>query len=160
MERVQWNKKNVLKLSLNISIFCGWNLERNKRIIILNQGFNINPWLNDQLFYFFSTVIVFLIVIVITIKLYDQKNEIYWQNVFNFNQSLIAINSLITQSTCVYLDLLLHIKTNVDRKICWEPVNPNNPVVILRFAILTSSSDSADRGRSIIQVRSQYFIIQ
>jgi hypothetical protein len=42
------------------------------------------------------------------------------------------------------LDLLSHIKTNVDRKICWEPVNPNNPVVILRFAILTSSSDSAD----------------
>ena len=30
--------------------------------------------------------------------------------------------------------------------------NPNNPVVILRFAILTSSSDSADRGRSIIRV--------
>ena len=28
--------------------------------------------------------------------------------------------------------------------------NPNNPVVILRFAILTS--DSADRGRSIIRV--------
>ena len=30
--------------------------------------------------------------------------------------------------------------------------NPNNPVVILRFAIITSSSDSADRGRSIIRV--------
>ena len=30
--------------------------------------------------------------------------------------------------------------------------NPNNPVVILRFAILTSSSDSADRGCSIIRV--------
>jgi hypothetical protein len=30
--------------------------------------------------------------------------------------------------------------------------NPNNPVVILRFAILASSSDSADRGRSIIRV--------
>ena len=30
--------------------------------------------------------------------------------------------------------------------------NPNNPVVILRFAILTSSSDSANRGRSIIRV--------
>jgi hypothetical protein len=27
------------------------------------------------------------------------------------------------------------------------------PVVILRFAILTSSSDNADRGRSIIRVR-------
>ena len=126
MERVQWNKTNVLKLSLNISAFCGWNLERNKRIIILNQEFNINPWLNDRLFYFFSTVIVFLIVIVITITLYDQKNEIYWQNVFNFNHSPIAINSLITQSTCVYLDLLLHIKTNVDRNICWEPVLHNS----------------------------------
>ena len=30
--------------------------------------------------------------------------------------------------------------------------NPNNPVVILRFAILTSSSDSANRGHSIIRV--------
>jgi hypothetical protein len=65
------------------------DLERNKRIIILNQGFNINPWLNDRLFYFFSTAIGFLIVIVITIKLYDQKNEIYWQNVFNLNHSPI-----------------------------------------------------------------------
>ena len=33
--------------------------------------------------------------------------------------------------------------------IC-HPRNPNNPVVILRFAIL--SSDSADRGRSNIRV--------
>jgi hypothetical protein len=34
------------------------------------------------------------------------------------------------------------------RRVC--PLgNPNNPVVILRFAI---SSDSADRGRSIIRV--------
>ena len=56
--------------------------------------------------YFLSTAIV----IVITIKHYDQKNEIYWQNVFNFNHSPIAINSLITQSACVYLDLLLHFK--------------------------------------------------
>jgi hypothetical protein len=30
--------------------------------------------------------------------------------------------------------------------------NPNNPGVILRFAILISSSDSADRGRSILRV--------
>ena len=87
-----------------------------KRIIILN----------DQHFYFLSTAIVILIVIVITIKLYDQKNEIHWQNVFNFNHSPIAINSLITQSACVYLDLLLHIKTNVDRNICWEPVLHNS----------------------------------
>ena len=124
MERVQWNKKNVLKLSLNISVFCGWNLERNKRIIILNQ---VYPWLKDRLvFYFFSTAIVFLIVIVITIKLYDQKIEIYWQNVFNLNHSPIAINSLITQSVCVYFDLLPHIKTNVDRNICWEPVLHNS----------------------------------
>jgi hypothetical protein len=62
--------------------------------------------LNDRLFYFLSTAIVILIVIVITIKLYHQKNEIYWQNVFKFNHSPIAINSLITQSACVYLDLL------------------------------------------------------
>jgi hypothetical protein len=51
-----------------------------------------------------------LIVIIITIKHYDQKNEIYWQIVFNFNHSPIAINSLITQSVCVYLDLLPHFK--------------------------------------------------
>ena len=100
MERVQWNKTNVLKLSLNISVFCGWNLEREKIIIILN----------DQLFYSLSTAIVILIVIVITIKYDDQKNEIYWQNVFNLNHSPIAINSLITQSACVYLDLLPHFK--------------------------------------------------
>jgi hypothetical protein len=62
--------------------------------------------LNDRLVYFFSTAIVILIVIVITIKHYDQKNEIYWQTVFNFNHSPIAINSLITQSSFVYLDLL------------------------------------------------------
>jgi hypothetical protein len=33
--------------------------------------------LDDRLLYFLSTAIVILIVIVITIKLYDQKNEIY-----------------------------------------------------------------------------------
>jgi hypothetical protein len=48
---------------------------------ILNQ---VYPWLNIN---FFSTAIVFLIVIVITIKLYDQKNEIYWQNVFNLKEN-------------------------------------------------------------------------
>jgi len=31
-------------------------------------------------------------------------------NVFNFNYSPVVIYSLITQSTCVYLDLLLHFK--------------------------------------------------
>jgi hypothetical protein len=39
----------------------------------------------------------------------------FTENVFNLNHSPIAINSLITQSACVYLDLLPHIKTNVDR---------------------------------------------
>ena len=76
-------------------------------------------------FYFFSTAIVFLIFIVITIKLYDQKNEIYWQNVFNLNHSPIAINSLITQSVCVYFDLLPHIKTNVDRNISGVNKSPS-----------------------------------
>ena len=33
--------------------------------------------LNDLLYYFLSTAIFILIVIVITIKHYDQKNEIY-----------------------------------------------------------------------------------
>ena len=47
---------------------------------------------------------------VITIKHYDQKNEIYCQSVFNFNQLAVAINSLITQSACVYFDLLPHFK--------------------------------------------------
>ena len=36
----------------------------------------------------------------------------------------------------------------------WFKPNPNNPVVILHFAILTSSIDSADRGHSIIRVSS------
>ena len=45
----------------------------------------------------------------------------------------------------------------------WVWSNPNDPVVIVRIAILTSSSDSADRGRSIIRVRyevEEYFIDQ
>ena len=87
-----------------------------KRIIILN----------DRLFYFLSTAIVILIVIVIAIKHYDQKNEIYWQNVFNLNHLPIAMNSLITKSVCVYFDLLPHIKMNVNRNICWEPVLHNS----------------------------------
>ena len=49
-------KRNVLKLSLNISVFCGWNLERNKRIIILNQ---VYPWLNDPLFFTFFQQLLF-----------------------------------------------------------------------------------------------------
>jgi hypothetical protein len=89
-------EKKCVQLSLNISILCGWNLKRNFFFI-----------LNDRLFYFLSTAIVILIVIVIAIKHYDQKNEIYWQNVFNFNHSPIAINSLITQSAFIkYLKLL------------------------------------------------------
>ena len=48
--------------------------------------------LNDQVFYILSTAIVILIVIVIKIQL----------------QSLAE--SLITQSACVYLDLLPHVK--------------------------------------------------
>ena len=54
--------------------------------------------LNDRVFYFLSTAIVILIVIVIRINHND------------FNHSPKAINSLITQSACVYLDLLPHIK--------------------------------------------------
>jgi hypothetical protein len=62
---------------------------------------------------FFSTVIVFLIVIVITIKLYDQKNEIYWQNIFNLNHSPIAINSLITQSVLICYRTLKRMLTEI-----------------------------------------------
>jgi hypothetical protein len=54
-------------------------------------------------FLLFSTAIVFLIVIVITIKLYDQKNEIYWQNVFH---SPIAINNF-THKRQKYLKIIL-----------------------------------------------------
>ena len=88
-----------------------------KRIIILN----------DRLFYFLSTAIVILIVIVIAIKHYDQKNEIYWQNVFNFNHSPIAINSLITQSACVYLDLLPPIKRTLTE------IYAGNQYVIIQY---------------------------
>jgi hypothetical protein len=49
-------------------------------------------------FYFLSTAIVILIVIVIRINHYD------------FDHSPKAINSLITQSACLYLDLLPHVK--------------------------------------------------
>jgi len=68
----------------------------------------------DRLFYFLSMAIVILIVIVITIKHYDQKNEMTVKR-FQFIHSPVAINSLITQSTCVYLDLLPHFKRMLKR---------------------------------------------
>ena len=40
----------------------------------------------------------------------------------NFNHSPKAINSPITQSACVFLDLLPHVKRMLTRNICWEPV--------------------------------------
>ena len=43
---------------------------------------------------------------------------------FNFDHSPKAINSLITQSACVYLNLLPHVK-RILTNICWEPNNNN-----------------------------------
>ena len=47
------------------------------------------------------------------------------------------------------MPFILYVYPLLFIKLQWRS-NPNNPVVILRFAI---SSDSADRGRSIIRVR-------
>ena len=67
--------------------------------------------LNDRVFYFLSTAIVILIVIVIRINHHDIRRMKFPDKTFsNFNHSLKAINSLITQSACVYLDLLPHVK--------------------------------------------------
>jgi hypothetical protein len=74
------NTKKCVELSLNISVFhdfCGWNLEREKRIIILD----------DRLLYFLSTAIVILIVIVITIK--HQIFKIAYFRKTHFNLSLL-----------------------------------------------------------------------
>jgi hypothetical protein len=51
-----------------------------------------------------------------------------------------SINSLITQSVCVYFDLLPHIKTNVDRNICWEPVLHNSVIFKNYWQHLTPKS--------------------
>ena len=120
MEKVQWNKKKCVKIIFKYFRLLWVKFREKQKNNYIKSSIS---WLNDLLF---STAIVFLIVIVITIKLYDQKNEIYWQNVFNLNYSPIPINSLITQSVCIYFDLLPHIKTNVDRNICWEPVLHNS----------------------------------
>ena len=81
--------------------------EKQKNNYIIKSSISLIKW--SIFFYFFSTAIVFVVVIVITIKLYDQKNEIYWQNVFSLNHSPIAINSLITQPVCLYFDLLPYL---------------------------------------------------
>ena len=124
MERVQWNKKKCVKIIFKYFRLLWVKFREKQKNNYIKSSISLIKW--STFFYFFSTAIVFLIVIVITIKLYDQKNEIYWQSVFNLNHSPIAINSLITQSVCVYFDLLPHIKTNVDRNICWEPVLHNS----------------------------------
>ena len=54
-------------------------------------------------------------------------------------------------SAMSWWSVLLVEETRVPAKNYRLVGNPNNPVVILRFAI-SSSSDSADRGRSIIRV--------
>ena len=45
---------------------------------------------------------------------------------FNFNHSLKAINSLITQSACVYLDLLPHVKR------IWREIYAGNQYFIIQ----------------------------
>jgi hypothetical protein len=73
---------------------------KKKRIIILN----------DQRFYFLSTAIVILIVIVIELIIMIRRMKFPDKMFSNFNHSPKAINSLITQSAYVYLDLLPHVK--------------------------------------------------
>jgi hypothetical protein len=71
-----------------------------KRIIILY----------DRHFYFLSTAIVILIVIVIELIIMIRRMRFPDKTFSYFNHSPKAINSLITQSACVYLDLLPHVK--------------------------------------------------
>ena len=65
-----WNGYNEITKCVKIIFKCLWVKFREK------QKNNYIKW--SPVFYFFSTAIIFLIVIVITIKLNDQKNEIYW----------------------------------------------------------------------------------
>ena len=65
--------------------------------------------LNDQVFYFLSTAIVILIVIVIELIIMIRRMRFPDKTFSNFNHSPKAINSLITQSAFVYLDLLPHV---------------------------------------------------
>ena len=58
---------SIIIIYFRLSRLLWVKFREKKRIIILD----------DRLLYFLSTAIVILIVIVITIKLYDQKNEIY-----------------------------------------------------------------------------------
>ena len=69
---------------------------KKKRIIILN----------DQRFYFLSTAIVIVIELIIMIRRMRFPDKMF----SNFNHSPKAINILITQSACAYLDLLPHVK--------------------------------------------------
>ena len=66
--------------------------------------------LNDRGFYFLSTAIVILIVIVIELIIMIRRMRFPDKTFSNFNHSPKAINSLITQSACVYLDLFPHVK--------------------------------------------------
>jgi hypothetical protein len=66
--------------------------------------------LNDRVFYFLSTAIVILIVIVIELIIMIRRMRFPDKTFSNFNHSPKAINSLITQSACVYLDLFPHVK--------------------------------------------------
>ena len=59
--------------------------------------------LNDRVFYFLSPAIVILIELIIMIRRMKFPDKTLK---FNFNHSPKAINSLITQSACGYLDLL------------------------------------------------------
>ena len=62
--------------------------------------------LNDRVFYFLSTTIVILLELIIMIRRMKFPDKTF----SNFNQLPKAINSLITQSACAYLDLLPHVK--------------------------------------------------
>jgi hypothetical protein len=59
-----------------------------------------------RVFYFLSTTIVILLELIIMIRRMKFPDKTF----SNFNQLPKAINSLITQSACPYLDLLPHVK--------------------------------------------------
>ena len=63
----------------------------------------------------------------------------------------VRVVTFKNNSAMSWWSVLLVEETRVPAKNYRLVGNPNNPVVILRFAI-SSSSDSADRGRSIIRV--------
>jgi hypothetical protein len=75
----------------------------------------------------------------------------------NFNHSPRAINSLITQSACVYLDLLPHVKRMLTRNICWEPVL--HTVDIVAVSVIGGGNRSTRGKNDLSQVTDKLYHI-